>query len=167
MPRSLLVLLVLPLALVTTASAQPPHPSLFATHGHNFDFEEGSWGVRGFHPTPIHRHVGVGGGIDYFPENEFSSLTVVGADLTYHLNMDLVGRGQAYGGFGPRYYRSTFESGGMSDSNGDVGFGLTLGATVPVGPVAIYGDIGTDRVYDEWNCFTRVGIGLEFGTEPD
>lgn len=158
---AVLFLLALP------AEAQPPYPSLYATHGYNFDFDEGSWGARGFFPLPLDAPVGIGGGVDHFPEDEFRSLTVVGVDATYGARMDLLGRGNAYGGLGPRLYRSTFDSKGASQSNTDWGFGLTLGASVPVGPVSIYGDIGTDRVYDEWNCYTRVGIGLEFGTVPE
>lgn len=142
-----------------------PSPGLFATHGYNLDWEEGSWGVRGFYPLPLDAPVGLAGGIDYFPEDESNSLTAIGADLTYHLDMNLIGRGDAYGGFGPRYYRSSFDNGTVSSSSSEFGFGLVLGARVPVGPVSIYGDIGTDNIFDEWSCFTRVGVGLTFGDD--
>lgn len=149
-------------ALLRPAEDLPP-PGAFLTHGYNFDWEEGSWGARGFFPLPLNAPVGIGGGIDYFPEDEFRSLTALGADLTYHLDMDLLGNGQAYGGFGPRLYLSRFESGNQSETDSEFGFGAVLGATYPIGPLAIYGDIGTDNVFDEWSCFTRIGIGLEFG----
>lgn len=140
-----------------------PRPGLFATHAYNFDFEEGSWGVRGAYPLPLDAPVGVGGGIDYYPEDDVRSLFVYGADLTYHIDMDLLGAGTAYGGVGPRYYVTTFDNGQTSSSNGELGFGAVLGATFPVGPLSVYGDIATDRIFDDFNCLTRVGVGLEFG----
>ncbi|MEO0560102.1 MAG: hypothetical protein AAF170_18190, partial [Bacteroidota bacterium] len=136
---------------------------LAVTHGYSLEFEEGSWGARGHYSLPIDMPLAVSGGIDYFPEDDASSMTVFGADLSCAWPMDILGSGDAFLGAGPRLYRSTSSNGSSSSSSTEFSFGAVLGATYPVGPVSVYGDFGVDRVYGNTALFTRFGIAYEFG----
>lgn len=135
---------------------------LAVTHGHSFEFEDGSWGLRGHYSLPLDVPLAVSGSIDYYPQGEFNSLTTIGADVSCAWPMDAIGDGDAFLGVGPRLYRSTNDNGISSSSTIDFSLGAVLGATYPVGPVVIYGDIGVDRVYGNFAPYTRFGAGFEF-----
>lgn len=136
---------------------------LAVTHGYSIEFEEGSWGARGYYSLPVDLPLAVSGGIDYYPEGEFTSMTTLGVDLSCSLPMDAIGTGNAFLGAGPRLYRSTSGSGSASSSNTELAFGIDVGATYPIGPVAVYGDVGVDRVYGNLALNTRFGLAYEFG----
>lgn len=135
---------------------------LALVHGYNTEFEDGSWGLRGVYPLPLSVPLGLSGGLDYYPQGESNSLTVLGIGAACAYPMTVLGGGHAFVSAGPRLYRSSY-SGGSSSSSTDIAVGATVGATYPVGPVVVYGDIGADRVYDTLTPYTRFGVGYPFG----